>query len=260
VQENPTPPKTPEVIARHSETSSPGQTEPGRAASSLAGRERPGRNVTAEVAEKPQFVQDPDLHPTVSSEERGGSSTSDQGRARSDLYPNAAPQVQEVRDSSPTRPAPSPPAPPAPEDPRPVMQQIVRMARFSLREGRSEFTVQLRPEHLGLLKMRLILEENAGIRVEVSVQSESTRQVIESSLSDLRSSMDELGIKVEKFDVSVGEEFLDSTGGREQPSRREGTGPASTSAAQQTETRNEVSDRPVSQPLSLGYNTVEFVA
>ena len=140
------------------------------------------------------------------------------------------------------------------------MQQIVRTARFSLREGRSEFTVQLRPEHLGPLKMRLILEENAGVRVEASVQSESTRQIIESNLPDLRSSMDELGIKVEKFDVSVGEEFLDSTGGREQPSRREGAGPAPTPEAQQAEAQNEVSGRPVSQPRSLGYNTVEFVA
>ena len=140
------------------------------------------------------------------------------------------------------------------------MEQIVRNARFSLRNGRSEFTVQLRPEHLGLLRMRLVLEENLGVRVEATVQNESTRQIIESNLPELRDSLSDLGVRVERFDVSVGQEFSESLGRQGQPGDREETPSTPSSVTQDVEAQSEIlSDRPV-RPRSLGYNTVEFVA
>jgi flagellar hook-length control protein FliK len=97
-------------------------------------------------------------------------------------------------------------APPAAASTRGGVAQLVRdiagQAGVLLGQGRSEFQLQLRPEALGRLHVRLTLEAGE-VTVQMRAESAAARSAIESNLAQLKQQFQEQGIRVDRFEVVV---------------------------------------------------------
>ncbi len=87
-----------------------------------------------------------------------------------------------------------------------TLRQIVNKAAFNLENGRSEFKIDLKPESLGHLKMQ-ILTENHHVTVRILTQSPLVKDMIENNLAQLKASFQNQGLEIEKFDVSVAQDW-----------------------------------------------------
>jgi flagellar hook-length control protein FliK len=95
-----------------------------------------------------------------------------------------------------------------------VVQQIVDSAKLRLVNGQSEMRIQLKPEHLGRVQLRIATEQQQVV-VKVMAELPVVKELLESNLHQLRTELQGQGLEIHKFDVSVG-----SDGGsqnREQP-------------------------------------------
>ncbi len=93
-----------------------------------------------------------------------------------------------------------------------VSRQLVRL-RVS---GENELTLQLKPPHLG--RMKLNVEHTAGgIRVGIVVEQAGTRDMLLAHAADLKSALADQGLQLEKIDVGTQTDFDRSMaqGGRE---------------------------------------------
>ncbi|HHV61040.1 MAG TPA: flagellar hook-length control protein FliK [Firmicutes bacterium] len=111
-----------------------------------------------------------------------------------------------------------------------VVAQVVERAGLRLREGRTEMTVQLRPDYLGRIHIRIT--DDAGILTAgIRTESEAARALIEAGLPQLKTSLASQGFNIEQFTVFVGPghgapQFEFERGGRWQDmGQREGSRP-----------------------------------
>ncbi len=83
-----------------------------------------------------------------------------------------------------------------------IMNQVIESAQVSLDENMSEMLIKLKPESLGDLSMKIVIEKGMII-AKFDVESQIVKQALESNLQDLRSALDDKGIQVQEFSVSV---------------------------------------------------------
>ena len=88
--------------------------------------------------------------------------------------------------------------------PEPVLEQIVQQAQLVLSQGRSEFSLKLKPEALGELRVHLILEDGR-VSVELIAQNAQAKALMESHLPQLRLAFREQAIEVGQFAVYTGQ-------------------------------------------------------
>jgi flagellar hook-length control protein FliK len=96
-------------------------------------------------------------------------------------------------------PAP-PPQPVAKEE---VIQQIVNSAKLRLNGGQSEMRIQLKPEHLGQVRLNISTDQHQVV-VKVVAELPAVKELLETNLPQLRSELQGQGLEIDKFDVSVG--------------------------------------------------------
>lgn len=111
--------------------------------------------------------------------------------------------------------------PKAPPDLYNVLPQIVDHARLIKTPERSEMVIQLKPEHLGELTLRVSVD---GGTVNASFHSNNAevRSIIESSLVQLRQDMAGQGLKVDNVGVYAGLGNLFSDGQQRSPQQNGG--------------------------------------
>lgn len=89
----------------------------------------------------------------------------------------------------------------------PVVQQIaegfVTHARALASNDRTEFQLQLEPEHLGRVRIHLTATGDE-VRGQLFVADDSVRRLIESQLPELRQRLESAGVSIQRFDVSTG--------------------------------------------------------
>jgi len=83
-----------------------------------------------------------------------------------------------------------------------VLHQIV--SKFQLLTGQhgSEIRVQLKPDQLGSIKISVEVN-NDVVSTRMQVENEKVKHIIENNVQMLKSALEESGIKVEKFEVTV---------------------------------------------------------
>ena len=86
-----------------------------------------------------------------------------------------------------------------------IMPQITRGIATLVRNGAAEMRLQLRPPDLGEIELRVRTTESA-VRGHVVVQHSELKHLVEAQLDKLRASLEEQGLALEGFDVSVGRE------------------------------------------------------
>lgn len=84
-----------------------------------------------------------------------------------------------------------------------VVSQIVEHAKMVNRTNNSEMVIQLKPEHLGELTLK-VLVENGSVSTTFHSNNPDVRSVIEASLNQLRQEMSNQGLKVDYVGVYAG--------------------------------------------------------
>lgn len=115
-----------------------------------------------------------------------------------------------------------------------VAPVLVRVARLTGAGEARQFTLRLSPENLGPLTIRLTLRQGS-IGVDLTTSTPEARKALETALPQLRASLGEAGLRLERMDVGLRERTDDQAG--RQPSRQgeQGTQRGSDQAGPQAE-------------------------
>ena len=83
-----------------------------------------------------------------------------------------------------------------------TINQIVDRAIFIQRNGQPEVRIDLKPEHLGRIQMK-ISTENQRVTVHMLAETPMAREIIEANLGQLRADLAGQGLEVDHFDVDM---------------------------------------------------------
>jgi hypothetical protein len=86
-----------------------------------------------------------------------------------------------------------------------VADRFVEKFDILLSGNRSEARIQLHPRHLGELKIHLFVE-HGSMRALLDASSHQVKEILEANLQSLKQSLENQGIQVSRFDVSVGQQ------------------------------------------------------
>lgn len=140
-----------------------------------------------------------------------------------------------------------------------LFSQIMEHARLMLSGNQSELEMSLKPDHLGKLQLKVMVE-NQVVTARFVAESQQVKQIIETNLNQLRDQLRENGLQVDQLSVSVGngsqEQFFNQTTGN---SPQFGGSGGSHSAM------DDMSDVPmdgeaVSTPKSLQETVIDLIA
>lgn len=91
-----------------------------------------------------------------------------------------------------------------------IVNQVVKKADIILREGHSEMIMKLEPESLGKLNLKIVVEKGL-VTAKFIAESLQVKEVLESSFNQLKDALQEKGISVQNFSVSVGQQGGDAS-------------------------------------------------
>ena len=83
-----------------------------------------------------------------------------------------------------------------------TLNQIVEKAAFSLKNGKTQARVELKPEFLGSVRMK-ITTENHLVTVRILTELPVVKEMIENNISQLKTDLQSHGLSIDKLDVSV---------------------------------------------------------
>lgn len=86
-----------------------------------------------------------------------------------------------------------------------ILNQVTEQAQILLKEKGAEMHLQLQPDHLGKLVMKIAVEKGAVI-ANIVVENQAVKEVLESNLNLLKNALNEKGFGVQGFHVSVGQD------------------------------------------------------
>ena len=98
-----------------------------------------------------------------------------------------------------------PQMPETPESARAVANQVVTRLETMSGDERHEMELQLKPESLGKIQLRIV-EERGMILAKFTAESEKVRAILESNMQLLRDSLEKNGLTIQELSVSVGQQ------------------------------------------------------
>ncbi|MCL2572966.1 MAG: flagellar hook-length control protein FliK [Defluviitaleaceae bacterium] len=101
------------------------------------------------------------------------------------------------------------PLPQAPINPQNVMEQIVSHMKFEVRGDMAEIRIQLKPDNLGEVALR-IATHNGIVVAQFVAESQRVKEIIEAGFSQLRDTLEQQGINIAEIEVSVSQDKADS--------------------------------------------------
>ena len=84
-----------------------------------------------------------------------------------------------------------------------VTAQIVEHAKMIRNAENTEMVIQLKPEHLGELTLRVSATTNGSVNVTFHSESAQVRAMLENTLAQLKQELSNQGLKVENVQVSA---------------------------------------------------------
>lgn len=95
-----------------------------------------------------------------------------------------------------------------------VFQQAIEKAETFLSEDKTEMVIQLKPESLGKISLRVI-HERGEIVARFMAESDQVKAILESNMQLLRDSLHKNGVSVQSLSVSVGQQNTDQDSGND---------------------------------------------
>jgi flagellar hook-length control protein FliK len=91
-----------------------------------------------------------------------------------------------------------------PVQPEPVLRQLTRFVKVMVQSDRSEVRLNLHPEDLGTIVVKLVLEGGA-VKAHLTAQDAAVKHVLETNLDQLKTRFANQGITVNEVHVAVGD-------------------------------------------------------
>ncbi len=110
--------------------------------------------------------------------------------------------------------------PPTAEDEKENIRELVRQAQIALKNGGGEVNVELKPEGLGQVRLRVSLEDGQ-INVRMLTESDAAKRLLEKGLDELRADLTAQNLKVETMTVDIGRELQNYLEQRNEEQARE---------------------------------------
>jgi flagellar hook-length control protein FliK len=101
-----------------------------------------------------------------------------------------------------------------------VLTQIVKKASLNLKDGHTEIKIELKPEFLGHIRMR-VASENQQVMVRMLTELPMVKEIIESNIHQLKADLQNQGLEVDKFEVFVSKDSEQFIGERENTASQE---------------------------------------
>jgi flagellar hook-length control protein FliK len=92
-----------------------------------------------------------------------------------------------------------------------IINQVINKAKVVLNGEKSEMIVQLKPESLGRLSLKLV-SDNGVLTAKFITENQQVKQVLETNLQTLKSALEEQGLNVQGFSVFVRQDSSDEPG------------------------------------------------
>ena len=111
-----------------------------------------------------------------------------------------------------------------------IMNQITEFAKVNLSPENSSIEMQLNPENLGKVYLHIAATKEVNITAELAVSSETVKTALEAQIADLRTSLNQQGIKVDAVEVAIASHEFErnleqnASGEEQQGSQREESG------------------------------------
>ena len=94
-------------------------------------------------------------------------------------------------------------APQGSVNPQNVMEQVISNMRFEAQGSLAEIRIQLKPDHLGEVNLR-VATINGIVVAQFVAENQRVKEIIEAGFNQLRDALEEQGINVSDIEVSVG--------------------------------------------------------
>lgn len=111
-----------------------------------------------------------------------------------------------------------------------IMNQITEFAKVNLSPENSSIEMQLNPENLGKVYLHIAATKEGNITAQLAVSSEAVKTALEAQIADLRTSLNQQGIKVDAVEVTIASHEFErnleqnASGEEQQGSQREESG------------------------------------
>ena len=111
-----------------------------------------------------------------------------------------------------------------------IMNQITEFVKVNLSSENSSIEMQLNPENLGKVYLHIAATKEGNITAELAVSSETVKTALEAQIADLRTSLNQQGIKVDAVEVTIASHEFErnleqnAAGEEQQGSQREESG------------------------------------
>lgn len=111
-----------------------------------------------------------------------------------------------------------------------IMNQITEFAKVNLSPENSSIEMQLNPENPGKVYLHIAATKEGNITAELAVSSETVKTALEAQIADLRTSLNQQGIKVDAVEVAIASHEFErnleqnASGEEQQGSQREESG------------------------------------
>lgn len=138
-----------------------------------------------------------------------------------------------------------------------IHKQILFQVQTIIGEGKSEITFQLEPQELGRLQLKIVVE-NGAVLAKLAAESIAAKQMIESNLPQLRQSLEDLGLKNPKLEVSVQQEFSRDSFQKQAEEQLAFKRKINLESQDSISEGHEVSKSDVY--IELGYSTIDYLA
>ncbi|KAB2954393.1 flagellar hook-length control protein FliK [Heliorestis acidaminivorans] len=146
-----------------------------------------------------------------------------------------------------------------------ILNQVIAQAKLLNKAGSQELKIQLKPDFLGPMKMRVLMEDGI-VSIRIAAENPQVRQLLESNMAQLRQSLEEQGIKFDRVDVSKDDSGRDFYQGNQNGflEKQPGRGQAHEGLLYSKEGELGEEDHPSAQKTALYYeserSTVEYFA
>ncbi len=84
-----------------------------------------------------------------------------------------------------------------------IINQVVQQAKVIMGQDKSEMVIQLKPDHLGKLELKVVTEQGI-VAAKFIAESQQVKEIIETNMQLLKDSLQKQGISIEGVSVQVG--------------------------------------------------------
>ena len=94
-----------------------------------------------------------------------------------------------------------------------IINQVITKAEVVVQGSHQEMIMKLEPESLGKLNLKIVVE-NGLVTAKFLAESQQVKEVLESSFNQLKGALQDKGIAVQSFSVSVGQQGAEFNSGK----------------------------------------------